>query len=393
MALTATLTTWAWWLVAAAVFACSVVWPKTASTNPRGRWGRDHLRRAGMQLAVVATSLLAVAGTLNAQYDWYSSWSDLGSIFGADGSSAGSPAPVAGGLGPTAAAVVAAASTVPSGGGNPSGLEGLEGLKPDPGPSGQYLTVTVPGPVSHTTGTVTVWVPQSYMQAGSAQRHYPVIEVFHGVPGSPLEYAHDIDLGRMVAGLAAAGQMKEAILVMPDSTPGHVDTECVNGGSTGPAMEDWLTQDVPSWVRDHLRVQQDRASWATMGLSTGGFCSLMATMLHPETYGAAIELGGYLAPVFDPHYRPFAPGTAAWNRYDLLKLAATTPPPVQLWIETSKTDTLSFPGNSRLIATASPPMKVTADILQDAGHRMSVWVGVMPTALRWLGSTVDGFKL
>jgi len=157
-------------------------------------------------------------------------------------------------------------------------------------------------------------------------------------------------------------------------------------------MEDWLTQDVPDWVRHHLRVANDRTSWATMGLSTGGFCSMMATMLHPDTYAAAIELGGYLAPQFDKHYRPFAPGSDAWNRYDLVKLAAAAPPPVQLWIETSTTDTLSYPQNAQLIAHATAPLTVTTDILQDAGHRMSVWVGAMPAALTWLGSTEHGFR-
>ena len=97
-------------------------------------------------------------------------------------------------------------------------------------------------------------------------------------------------------------------------------------------------------------------------------------------------------PQFDAHYRPFAYGSTAWNRYDLVKVAARNPPHVALWIETSKTDSLSYWGNSRLIATAAAPMSVTADVLLDAGHRMSVWVAVMPTALQWLGSTMSGFR-
>ena len=381
MSLTGTGTTWVLWLVAAATFAWGVVsWPNAAGIGRRGRPWRAHLRRAASQLAVVATALLAVAGTLNAQYDWYSSWNDLGTAFGGGNSSAGSPELVGAGNGQPAAPIRSLREPQ------------IKGLNPDPGADGQYVTVTLPGPVSRLSGSVVIWLPQSYTRAGSSHRRYPVIEVFHGIPGSPREYSHDINLGKMVAGLAAAGRIRESILVMPDSSPDHVDTECVNGGSQGPAMEDWLTQDVPTWVRQNLRVQQDRESWATMGLSSGGFCSVMATMLHPQTYGAAIELGGYLSPLFDSQYRPFTPGSTAWNRYDLVKLAATAPPPVALWIETSKTDSLSYQGNSRLIATARTPTTVTADVLQDAGHRMSVWVGVMPTALQWLGSTATGFK-
>jgi enterochelin esterase-like enzyme len=380
MSLSGTVTIWVLWLLAAATFLWGVLsWPKATGTGRFADLWPAHLRRSGSQLAVVATALLAVAGTLNAQYDWYSSWRDLGTALSGGDSSVGSAEPVHAG-GQLAAPIRSVREPQ------------ITGLNPNPGPDGQYVTVTLPGPLSKVSSSVVVWLPQSYTQAGSAHRRYPVIEVFHGIPGSPREYTHDINLGKMVAGLAVAGRIREAILVMPDSSPNNVDTECVNGGSRGLAMEDWLTKDVPSWVRHNLRVQPDRQSWATMGLSAGGFCSSMAAMLHPQTYGSAIELGGYLTPQFDSHYRPFAYGSTAWKRYDLVKLAAVSPPPVALWIETSKTDSLSYWGNKRLIATARAPMSVTADVLLDAGHRMSVWVGVMPTALSWLGSTASGFR-
>jgi enterochelin esterase-like enzyme len=380
MSLSGTVTIWVLWLLAAATFLWGVLsWPKATGTGRFADLWPAHLRRSGSQLAVVATALLAVAGTLNAQYDWYSSWRDLGTALSGGDSSVGSAEPVHAG-GQLAAPIRSVREPQ------------ITGLNPNPGPDGQYVTVTLPGPLSKVISSVVVWLPQSYTQAGSAHRRYPVIEVFHGVPGSPREYSHDINLGKMVAGLAVAGRMREAILVMPDASPDKVDSECVNGGSRGLAMEDWLTKDVPGWVRHSLRVQPDRQSWATMGLSTGGFCSSMAAMLHPQTYGSAIELGGYLTPQFDSHYRPFAHGSTAWKRYDLVRLAAVSPPPVAMWIETSKTDSLSYWGNKRLIATARAPMSVTADVLPDAGHRMSVWVGVMPTALSWLGSTASGFR-
>ncbi|MCR6493216.1 esterase family protein [Cellulomonas sp. P24] len=398
MSLTGAGTTWVLWLVATATFVSSILWPRTRPTTRRRSALLAHLRRAGMQLAVVVTALAAVSGTLNAQYAWYSSWSDLASSLVSDGAPAGGTSIVAGGpgagapsVGPSTPTTGASATTDP--GADPSATTEptIAGLTADPGPDGQYLTVTVPGPTSGVTGSVDLWVPRSYTDPAFAHHRYPVVEAFHGVPGGPFEYAHDIGLGRMVAGLARDRRLAEPILVMPDSTPHHLDTECVNGGAKGPQMEDWLTRDVPDWVRGHLRVAADAQSWATMGLSTGGFCATMATFLHPDTYGAAIELGGYLAPVFDPAYQPFARGSAAWDRYDLVKRAAADPPDVQLWVETSKADTLSYPGNARLIAAATPPLRVTADVLPGAGHRMTVWVAAMPTAFTWLGRSLTGF--
>jgi Putative esterase len=268
MSLSGTVTIWVLWLLAAATFLWGVLsWPKATGTGRFADLWPAHLRRSGSQLAVVATALLAVAGTLNAQYDWYSSWRDLGTALSGGDSSVGSAEPVHAG-GQLAAPIRSVREPQ------------ITGLNPNPGPDGQYVTVTLPGSLSKVSSSVVVWLPQSYTQAGSAHRRYPVIEVFHGIPGSPREYSHDINLGKMVAGLADAGRMREAILVMPDSSPHKVDTECVNGGSRGIAMEDWLTKDVPNWVRHSLRVQPDRQSWATMGLSTGGFCSSMVAMLH-----------------------------------------------------------------------------------------------------------------
>jgi hypothetical protein len=38
------------------------------------------------------------------------------------------------------------------------------------------------------------------------------------------------------------------------------------------------------------------------------------------------------------------------------------------------------------------PTAVTATVLTNAGHRMSVWENMLPGALTWLGSNVPGFQ-
>ena len=276
---------------------------------------------------------------------------------------------------------------------NPSAVNPFppKGLVADPGVDGQFVWSTVSGALSGLTGRVLVWLPRSYAMPGSATQRYPVIEVFHGVPGSPQNYV-DLHLGHLMAAEAAARHVKEAILVIPDYTPRRLDTECVNGGTGKPAMEDWLTRDVPAWAQLTLRVQPQRTAWSTMGFSAGGWCAAMATMLHPDVYGSAIALGAYFQPDFDPSYRPFAPGSAAWDRYNLVKLAATRPPPASLWVETSAEDPLSYPTSSRLLAAARPPLNVTTHVLARGGHSMSVWLGLIPATFQWLGSTSPGFE-
>ena len=267
----------------------------------------------------------------------------------------------------------------------------LEGMVGDPGPDGQYVWTTISGAVSGLAGRVLLWLPRSYSLPGSSTQHYPVIEVFHGVPGRPQDYV-GLNPGHLMAVEASTRHVKEAILVIPDYTPHDLDTECVNGGPGRPAMEDWLTRDIPTWVQHTLRADPQPAAWSTMGFSAGGWCAAMATMLHPDVYGSAIALGGYFRPDFGRSYRPFARGSAAWDRYDLVKLAATSPPAVSLWLQTAPQDSVSYPTSLRLIAAARPPLSVTSDVLAHGGHLMSIWLGLMPATFQWLGSTSPGFK-
>jgi enterochelin esterase-like enzyme len=194
-----------------------------------------------------------------------------------------------------------------------------------------------------------------------------------------------------VAQQAAAGHLAPAVVVMPFYTPGQIDTECVDGGAGQPQVEQWLTRDVTGWVEHHLRVGNSRTSWATFGLSAGAWCASMLAMLHPDLYSAAISLGGYYQPDFARTYIPFKPGSPQWDHYDLLRVAHDHPPTVALWVQTSKADAVSYGTTRQLLATAKPPTSITADVLPNAGHRLSVWTALIPQTLQWLGRTAPGF--
>ena len=186
--------------------------------------------------------------------------------------------------------------------------------------------------------------------------------------------------------------MRSALIVSPQvEFPPGVDTECVNGGPGTAQVETWLAQDVPNWVTHTFRVDTDRSSWATIGLSAGGWCAAMATMLHPAQYSAAIVMGGYFRPEFTGT-PPFPRHSVSASRYNLVGLAKREPPAVALWVETSHTDPVSYGSTAALLKAARPPVAVTAVVLQHAGHRISVWQGLLPGSLTWLGANVPGFS-
>ena len=131
---------------------------------------------------------------------------------------------------------------------------------------------------------------------------------------------------------------------------------------------------------------------AAIGLSAGGWCAAMVAMLHPAQYAAAIVMSGYFRPEFGPFYDTFPPGSPLAARYDLVALAKRAPPPVALWLVTSHTDSVSYRSSAALLKVARPPLAVSATVFQNAGHRVSLWQGLLPGSLTWLDANVPGFK-
>ena len=390
MGLTSSVFVWVLALIAVGVFVWTVIaWPGGA-----GWWA--VARRVGMQLAVVVLVVAALAAGVNRQYDFYSNWADLAASLG------GRPPAVEvaqAGAAPSAAAAghLGVGGSDPAGGSVVAGLGTVDsaaslGLKADPGANGQYRTFQVPGPISGHSGPVSVWFPAGYSSAAQASHRFPVIEAFHGVPGSPMQFSGtEIHLGATLSGEVAAGHLRDAIIVMPNYTPGKVDTECVNGTDGRPRMEDWVTEDVPAWVDSHIRVDRDRGSWVTLGFSAGGWCAGMAALLHPETFAAAIILQGYFQPTFERPYIPFTANSPEGQHYDLAHLARHEPPRVALWLLTSKADPISYGTTKALLSQAKPPLSVTAVVLTNGGHRTSVWLPFVPKTFQWLGSNIPGF--
>jgi hypothetical protein len=361
----------------AAIAALVVGWPALA-----GARAARILTRAGLLLGVNALVLLTAAVQLNAQFLFFADWSDLMSAVGHG--PAGTSVHRGGGAAAAAAQTVSGSSAV--------GASTLPPLPRTGVSRSGVITYQVHGAQSGLTGAIMVQLPPGYSDSANAAVRYPVLETFHGYPSGPGQWIGTMDIGARLAAAVAAGQMRPVLVVSPQlEFPLGVDTECVNGGQGLAQVETWLAVDVPSWVTHTFRVATARQSWATIGLSVGGWCAAMATMLHPAQYAAAIVLGGYFRPDFGPVYDPYPSGSALAARYDLVALIRRSPPPVAIWVETSHADALSYGSTAAALKAARPPLAVTADVLRNAGHRIGLWQGLMPTVLRWLGATVPGF--
>jgi pimeloyl-ACP methyl ester carboxylesterase len=368
---------------AVAAFALVVLRWDAAATGRPG----DLVRRVAMLLTVNLLVLLAIGALANRTFDFFSDWSDL----------SGTLAATAPGSSLTHGAVSRAeARSLPFpsvAGGRGGHLSTPLRLPRDPfaGGDGQLLTYQVRGGTSGLVAPVTVWLPPDYAAQVASGHRLPVIEAFSGYPGSTLQWFHSIALPSIYEEQVAAHRLRDAVVVSPSTEiPPGTDTECVDGGPGAPQVERFLTVDVPTWVRQHFAVVPRRTSWMTMGLSAGGWCAAMAALRHPAQYGAAVVMGGYFAPDFSAGYRPLAPGAAAG--YDLVRLEQRRRPPVALWLETSRNDRLSYPSSAAFLRAVAPPTAVQATVLQDGGHRLSLWRPMLGSALDWVGARIPGFR-
>lgn len=358
-------------LLALVTFALLVAgWPRWRSR------ALQALTRAvqGICLSLLAVTLCAVV--LNNQYLFYSSWSDV---------VATNSAAIQQHAGGKAAAVVTARVRGP-------GLQMLRTpatLPPLPQPGSRMQNYAdVVGRRSKSHGQVLVYLPVGY-DPHSAHT-YPVIIGLHGFPSAPRSFAR-LNFLSTIDTLTGRHTMAPTIVVIPRiDTPRTLDTECANGGRGQPQTDTWLSGDIPAWAAAHFHVQTKRTSWAAIGYSYGAWCAAVVTMRHPDVFGAAIIMTGYFRPRFSRGYDPLTRATR--GNYDLVTIAKRKPPPVALWVLASREDHGSYPTTAALLRAARPPLAVTSTVLDHGGHRNSLFTPYVPEAVKWLTTTLPGFR-
>ncbi len=354
--------------------------------TPRRRWQGVLINAAVVALAaaLVASGLFLV---LNRQNAWYGS---LGEAW-ADAAGGRQPVGPDGAVGDETAGAGATAPSDVYGKDHQARRTDARVLAPLPSPGQRVQVFDVPTADGRASWPVTVVLPTDYFDAGSAQRAYPVLMAGHGIPGNREQYLAVIDIRTYGDPAVQAKKIAPFITVIPSITPGGQDTECIFGPGGATQLETWLANDVPAFVKGRLRTIQERTGWAWTGFSGGAYCAAMITMRHPDTFAAAAMLGGYYRPEWGKAKPPWPAGSAQDKEYDLIALAASRPPAVALWVQTSQRDPESWPDTQRFLAAAKSPTLVTAVIDTTGGHSWKVWLPHMSGALEWLGTTVPGF--
>jgi putative tributyrin esterase len=128
-----------------------------------------------------------------------------------------------------------------------------------------------------------VILPADY--ASDAERRFPVLYLLHGFDGN---YASWCTNSRVVD----YARSYEEIIIMPDGE----NNWYVNSYSD-PKMqwEDYIVDDVISYVDSHYRTIASRQGRAIAGLSMGGYGALFLGLKHHEMFAAVASLSGVVA--------------------------------------------------------------------------------------------------
>lgn len=334
------------------------------------RWPRP----VALPLRVLSLGLMMALGAslggvlLNRSYDFYSSFGDLfGRPPSAHAFAALDPPRAAAGVRIVERNWLAAARKAAKSG------------------EGTLLNVIFPGARSGITRNGEIYLPAAYF-TGRSDRYFAAIELFHGFPGHPHDFAN-LDVAQQLNTEINAGRIPPLVAVIP-RTYDTASTECVDG-IDGEHDETYLAEDIYDDVVNTFRVQGGR-TWATLGISTGGFCAVNLALHHPERYAAAASLSGYFTAGEDPDTGRLYGGHGKFSRTVNSPLWWVThrnpvAPPIYLFASAGDPSAVH---EAQVMAAAlakhARGLPTEYDLLPAGGHNWGVWSVAFSPAVDWI---------
>jgi poly(3-hydroxybutyrate) depolymerase len=270
--------------------------------------------------------------------------------------------------------------------GSAGNLGVISATKPSAFVSGRIGWTSLPGRLSGYNRNGLVYLPPQYSQAQYARVRFPVVELFHGSPGSPLAWSTVMRVSQVADALVARHEIGPMVLVMPAiNGSGRDYQDCVNG----PAASDdtYLTRDVRADVLARYRVSHDSYEWGLAGYSSGGYCAANLALRHRTSFGAAAIIAGYFRAADGPaaaalnHSQPLE--VANSPLYLAERLTTGGGPVPAFWVAAGTHDKSDYKPATVFAAALNRVQQVPFFKL-NAGDTANAWQAALPAALTWL---------
>lgn len=250
-----------------------------------------------------------------------------------------------------------------------------------------------------------------YLPAGyeTNHRHYPVVYLLHG--GGPhgdrhMQWIIQGDMQRIVDKGIENGSMTPTIIVMADAKRSYY-MNSVNGEHQ---YEDFYIKELIPHIEEKYRCRPESKFRGIMGLSMGGFGSLLYTFKHPDLFSSCVAISAAVRPDDEIRALPqkqylarhgIAMGqltkederiTDFWRANHPLHLVRSVPTDklkkVRYYIDCGDDDYL-YKGNS-LLHIAMRELKIPHEFrIRDGAHTWTYWQQGLKDGLAFL---TDGFR-
>ena len=253
--------------------------------------------------------------------------------------------------------------------------------------SGRFGWTTLPGKLSGYNRRALVYLPPQYGQARYADVKFPVAELFHGTPGTPLSWDSVLQINRVADTLIARHVIGPMVLVMPSiNGSGRDYQDCVNG--PGVSDETYLTRDVRADMLARYRVSADPYEWGAGGYSSGGYCAANLALRDRGSFGAAAVIEGYFRAADGPAGAALNDNGSLETANSPLNLAERLTPgsrPVPaFWVAAGTNDGSDYRPAAAFTAALNRIEQVPFIKLSNARDTGNAWQAALPTALAWM---------
>jgi S-formylglutathione hydrolase FrmB len=230
-----------------------------------------------------------------------------------------------------------------------------------------------------------------YVPAAARHRaaRLPVVMLLGGNPSAPRDWTTKWQIGQFLDRFAAAHHGQAPVVVMPDENGTYRgDTECVD--SPRGDAEQYLTVDVPDYVRSHYPVRASR--WGIAGVSEGGMCATVLALRHPTLFRAFVNMSGLARPSIAEQdseqptvHSLFGGSQSAFDAHDAVRLLHSHRyTALAGWLGAGRADTGVLQAQAAIMAAARGATVPMKQVTLQGAHSLGLWLRMLPGAFQWL---------